>query len=61
MLGGPVLAQVNGEYFAVGMSLWSNGDGASKGMRFFKYIHDKLNESFSKKIGYLNLSNNECS
>jgi len=24
MLGGPVLAQVNGEYYAVGMSLWSN-------------------------------------
>jgi hypothetical protein len=58
MLGGPVLAQVNGEYFAIGMSLWSNRDGASKGTRFYKYIHDKLNENFSKKIGYLNLSNN---
>lgn len=57
MLGGPVLAQVNGEYYAVGMSLWSNREGASKGLRFYKYIYEKLNQNYSQKIGYLNLSN----
>ncbi len=43
MLGGPMVVQINGEYFAMGVSLWADGMGGGRGFRFYRYIFDKLN------------------
>ena len=56
--GGPVMVQINGEYFVFGIVLWEDSnapDDITRGFKLYRYLYELLNANFSRTIGVLNM------
>ena len=60
--GGPVMIQLNGEFFVIGIVLWEDAltpDEITRVYKLYRYLYELLNANFSKNIGVLNMGKND--